>query len=129
MVEYLCGGRIAGDKDRSRSFEVRGGRRIDPSHFWKHDGLEARRFGRMTFLQHEVFRETSYQRNIISKTLESGQELSRMGSRHDEIEARRENPKLDENLNFGIMEVFDEACPILVNDLAYKQTLTKRENL
>ena len=29
MVEYLCGGRVAGDKDRSRSFEVRGGRRID----------------------------------------------------------------------------------------------------
>ncbi|KAF2603645.1 hypothetical protein F2Q70_00026125 [Brassica cretica] len=23
MVEYLCGGRVAGDKDRSRSFEVR----------------------------------------------------------------------------------------------------------
>uniref|UniRef100_M4EVD6 Uncharacterized protein n=1 Tax=Brassica campestris TaxID=3711 RepID=M4EVD6_BRACM len=29
MVEYLCGGRVAGNKDRSRSFEVRGGRRID----------------------------------------------------------------------------------------------------
>ncbi|KAF3539486.1 hypothetical protein F2Q69_00022381 [Brassica cretica] len=57
MVEYLCGGRVAGDKDRSRSFEVRGGRRSD-QHFWKHDGLEALRFGRMTFLQHEVFCET-----------------------------------------------------------------------
>ncbi|KAF2607175.1 hypothetical protein F2Q68_00043141 [Brassica cretica] len=58
MVEYLCGGRVLGDMDRSKSFEVRGGRRID-QHFWKHEGLEARRFGRMTFLQHEVFRETS----------------------------------------------------------------------
>ncbi|WZZ78286.1 hypothetical protein YC2023_098858 [Brassica napus] len=29
MVEYLCGGRVAGDKDQSRSFEVRGGRRSD----------------------------------------------------------------------------------------------------
>ena len=32
-----------------------------------------------------------------------------MGSKHDRIEARRENPKLDENPNFGIMKVFDEA--------------------
>ncbi|KAF3495187.1 hypothetical protein DY000_02052543 [Brassica cretica] len=63
----------------------------------------------MTFLQHEVFRETSYQRNIISKTLEAGRELSRTGSKHNGIEARRENPKLDENPNFGIMEVFYEA--------------------
>ena len=63
----------------------------------------------MTFLQHEVFRETSYQRNIISKTLEAGRELSRMGSKHDEIEARQENSKLNENPNFGIMEIFDEA--------------------
>ena len=29
MVEYVCGGRVAGDKDRSRSFKVRGGRRSD----------------------------------------------------------------------------------------------------
>ncbi|KAF3573479.1 hypothetical protein F2Q69_00058815 [Brassica cretica] len=92
MVEYLCGGRVAGDKDRSRSFEVRGGRKMI------HDGLEARGFGRMTFLQHEVFRETSYQWNIISKTLEAGGK-----------QARQENPKLDKNPNFGIMEVFDEA--------------------
>ena len=28
---------------------------------------------------------------------------------HDGIEARRKNPKLDENPNFGIMQVFDEA--------------------
>ncbi|KAF2617017.1 hypothetical protein F2Q68_00039166 [Brassica cretica] len=61
MVEYLCGGRVAGDKDRSRSFEVRGGREVI-------DGKQA-----------------------------------------DGIEARQENPKLDENPNFGIMEVFDEA--------------------
>ena len=52
----------------------------------------------MTFLQHEVFRETSYQWNIISKTLEAGGK-----------QARQENPKLDKNPNFGIMEVFDEA--------------------
>ncbi|KAF3523656.1 hypothetical protein F2Q69_00049994 [Brassica cretica] len=55
----------------------------------------------MTFLQHEVFRETSYQRNIISKTLEAGRELSRTGSKHDGIEARWENPKLDKNPNFA----------------------------
>ncbi|KAF3532050.1 hypothetical protein DY000_02041983 [Brassica cretica] len=36
-------------------------------------------------------------------------ELSRTGSNHDGIEARRENPKLDKNHNFGIMQVFDEA--------------------
>ncbi|KAF2580103.1 hypothetical protein F2Q68_00005240 [Brassica cretica] len=63
-----------------------------------HDGLEARRFRRMTFLQHEVFRGTSYLRNIISNTLEAGRELSRTGIKHDGIEAQRENPKLDETL-------------------------------
>ncbi|KAF3584504.1 hypothetical protein F2Q69_00027425 [Brassica cretica] len=63
-----------------------------------HDGLEARRFRRRTFLQHEVFRETLYQRNIISNTLEAGRKLSRTGIKHDGIEARRENPKLDETL-------------------------------
>ena len=31
------------------------------------------------------------------------------GTKHDGIEARRENPKLDENPNFGIMEVSDQA--------------------
>ncbi|KAF3610822.1 hypothetical protein DY000_02049179 [Brassica cretica] len=60
----------------------------------------------MTFLQHKFFRETSYQRNIISKTLEAGRKLIRTGSKHDGIKARRENPKLDENPKFGIMEVF-----------------------
>ncbi|KAF3537366.1 hypothetical protein F2Q69_00019922 [Brassica cretica] len=60
------------------------------------------------FLQHKVFCETSYQRNIISKTLEAGWKLSRTGSKHDGAEARRENPKLDETPNFGIMKVFDE---------------------
>ena len=63
----------------------------------------------MTFLQHEVFRKTSYQRNIILKTLEAWRDLSTTGSKHDGIEARRENLKLDENPNFGIMQVFDEA--------------------
>ena len=58
----------------------------------------------MIFLQHEVFRKTSYQRNIISKKLEAGRELSRMGSKQDGIEARRENPKLDKNSNFGNMK-------------------------
>ncbi|KAF2612594.1 hypothetical protein F2Q70_00013248 [Brassica cretica] len=82
---------------------------LEASHFWKHDGLEARRFRIMTFFLDELFRETSYQWNIISKTLEAGRELSRTGSKHDGIEARRENPKLDENPNFSIMEVFDQA--------------------
>ena len=31
------------------------------------------------------------------------------GSTHDGIKERWENPKLDENPNFGIMEVFNEA--------------------
>ncbi|WZZ27247.1 hypothetical protein YC2023_010648 [Brassica napus] len=61
MVECLCGGRVAGNKDRSRSFKVRG---------W---------------------------------------ELSTTGSNHDGIEARRENPKLGENTNFGIMDFFEKA--------------------
>ncbi|WZZ25863.1 hypothetical protein YC2023_009264 [Brassica napus] len=73
---------------------------------WTHDGLEARRFGRMTFLQHDVFRETSYQRNIISKTLEAGWELSRTGIKHDEFEARRENQKLDETLISVFCNIF-----------------------
>ena len=41
--------------------------------------------------------------------MEAGRELSRTGSKHDGIEARRENPKLGENPNFGIMEFFEEA--------------------
>ncbi|KAF3595952.1 hypothetical protein DY000_02020764 [Brassica cretica] len=76
--------------------------------------LEARRFRSSTFWKNDVssarsFRKTSYQRNIVSKTLEAGHELITTGSKHDRIEARQENPKLDENPNFGIMEVFDEA--------------------
>ena len=31
------------------------------------------------------------------------------GTKHDGIEAQRENPKLDETPNFGIMEVSDQA--------------------
>ena len=41
--------------------------------------------------------------------MEAGRELSTTGSKHDGIEARRENPKLGENPNFGIMEFFEEA--------------------
>ncbi|WZZ46267.1 hypothetical protein YC2023_042526 [Brassica napus] len=41
--------------------------------------------------------------------LEAGRELSTTGSKHDGIEARRENLKLGENPNFGIMEFFEEA--------------------
>ena len=41
--------------------------------------------------------------------MEAGWELSRTGSKYDEIKARRENPKLGENPNFGIMEFFEEA--------------------
>ena len=40
---------------------------------------------------------------------EEGRKLSRTGSKHDGIEAQQENPKLDENLNFSIMEVIDDA--------------------
>ena len=40
--------------------------------------------------------------------LEAGRELSRTGNKHGGNKARRENPKLDKNPNFGIMEVFDE---------------------
>ncbi|WZZ34737.1 hypothetical protein YC2023_018138 [Brassica napus] len=55
MVECLCGGRVADNKDRSRSFKVRGGRRSDRGHNKleagrklsrtgsKHDGIEVRR--------------------------------------------------------------------------------------
>ena len=32
-----------------------------------------------------------------------------MGSKHGGIEARRENPKLGKNPNFGIMKFFEEA--------------------
>ena len=39
--------------------------------------------------------------------MEAGRKLSRTGSKHDGKEARWENPKLDENPNYGIMEVFD----------------------
>ena len=63
----------------------------------------------MTFLQHDVFRETSYQRNIISKTLEAGRELRRTGIKQDGKQARWENLKLGKNLNFGIMKFFEEA--------------------
>uniref|UniRef100_M4E0H2 Uncharacterized protein n=1 Tax=Brassica campestris TaxID=3711 RepID=M4E0H2_BRACM len=52
----------------------------------------------MTFLQHEVFHETSYQQNIISKTLEARRELRRTGK-----------SKIGRTPNFSIMEVFDEA--------------------
>ncbi|WZZ50355.1 hypothetical protein YC2023_050462 [Brassica napus] len=47
--------------------------------------------------------------NFGSTTLEARRELSTTGSKHDGIEARRENPKLGENPNFGIMEFFEEA--------------------
>ncbi|KAF3551104.1 hypothetical protein DY000_02008013 [Brassica cretica] len=72
-----------------------------------HDGLEARRFRRMTFLQHEVFRGTSYQRNIISNTLEAGRELSRTGIKQDGNQARWDRsttgkPKIGRNPNFEI---------------------------
>ena len=71
---------------------------LEASYFWKHGVLEARRIRRTTFLQHEVFCKTSYQRNFISKTSEAERELSRTGSKHDGIEAQWENPKLDETL-------------------------------
>lgn len=35
---------------------------------------------------------------------EAGRELSRTGSNHDAKQARRENPKLPENPNFGIVD-------------------------
>ena len=39
---------------------------------------------------------------------EAGRELSMTGSKDNWNEARRENPKLDENPYFKIMEFFDE---------------------
>ena len=41
--------------------------------------------------------------------MEAGRELITTGSKHDRIKARRKNPKLGENPNFGIMEFFEEA--------------------
>ena len=138
MVEYLCGGLVAGNTDRSGNLKYEKVEEWIVSEAWveiscstivrnvldwsygsfgritflKHDGLEARRFWRLTFLHREVFSE--YLR--ISKILfwrhyksEAGRELSRTGSKHDGIEARRENPKLGENPNFGITKFFEEA--------------------
>ncbi|WZZ34736.1 hypothetical protein YC2023_018137 [Brassica napus] len=48
-------------------------------------------------------------KGTVVDSLEAGRELSRTGSKHDGIEVRRENPKLGENPNFGIMEFFEEA--------------------
>ncbi|WZZ15071.1 hypothetical protein YC2023_108160 [Brassica napus] len=48
-------------------------------------------------------------RNISYYKSEAGRELSRTGSKHDWIEARRENPKLGKNPNFGITKFFEEA--------------------
>ncbi|KAF3500918.1 hypothetical protein F2Q69_00042491 [Brassica cretica] len=57
-------------------------------------------------VKHEVIRKTSYQRNINPETSYFG---SRTGVKQDGIKARRENPKLGKNPNFGIMEFFEEA--------------------
>ncbi|KAF2589460.1 hypothetical protein F2Q70_00039298 [Brassica cretica] len=55
MVEYLCGGRVAGDKDQSRSFEVRGGRRSDP-----------RRSRSLTVYKNDVSSARSFPQNFVS---------------------------------------------------------------
>ncbi|WZZ15077.1 hypothetical protein YC2023_108166 [Brassica napus] len=58
------------------------------------------RLMRRTFWKHNIFGST---------TSEAGWDLRTTRSKHDGIEARRENPKLGENPNFGIMEFFEEA--------------------
>ncbi|WZZ03253.1 hypothetical protein YC2023_089174 [Brassica napus] len=79
---------------------------------------------RQTFCKHNIFGSTTFQKLDIFEdrhffitkfsrkifvSLEAGRELRRMGIKQDGIEARRENPKLGENPNFGIMEFFEEA--------------------
>ncbi|KAF2619590.1 hypothetical protein F2Q68_00038420 [Brassica cretica] len=59
--------------------------------FWKHNTFES-----TTFQKLDVFEDRRF---FITKT----------GSKHDGIEARRENPKSGKNPNFGIMKFFEEA--------------------
>ncbi|KAF2541589.1 hypothetical protein F2Q68_00030186 [Brassica cretica] len=82
----------------------------------------------MTFLQHDVFRETLYQRNIISKILEAGQELSTTGIKHDGIEARRENPKLDETLISNIRMGVEKYSGLIADQKITGRTEIKRIN-
>ncbi|KAF2541592.1 hypothetical protein F2Q68_00030185 [Brassica cretica] len=82
----------------------------------------------MTFLQHDVFCETSYQRNIILKTLEAGWELSRTRIKHDEIEARRENPKLDETLISNIRIGVEKYSGLIADQKIAGRTEIKRMN-
>ncbi|KAF3580989.1 hypothetical protein DY000_02029562 [Brassica cretica] len=79
MVEYHCGGRVAGDKDRSRSFEVRGGRRSDP-----------RRFRSSTFGKNDVSSARSFPRNFVSAEYYFKDIRSRTGIKHDGNQARRD---------------------------------------
>ncbi|WZZ15399.1 hypothetical protein YC2023_108488 [Brassica napus] len=52
---------------------------------------------------------------------EAVRELSRTGSKHDGIEARRKNPKLGENPNFGITKSLrkPEAREIFLKDIRH----------
>ncbi|KAF2562968.1 hypothetical protein F2Q70_00018470 [Brassica cretica] len=88
MVEYLCGGRVAGDKHRSRNFEVRGGRKSDP-----------RRFGSSTFLKNDVSSARSFPRNFVSSEYYFKDIGRRTGIKQDGKQARRDrstmgNPKV-----------------------------------
>ncbi|KAF3524151.1 hypothetical protein F2Q69_00046117 [Brassica cretica] len=77
MVEYLCGGRVLGDMDRSKSFEVRGGRRIDRRESSttgsKHDGKSRNQTKNPNFGIMEVFDEAEGSGNIYRQGPKSGQ--------------------------------------------------------
>ncbi|KAF3598404.1 hypothetical protein F2Q69_00037521 [Brassica cretica] len=79
MVEYLCGGRVSGDMDRSKSFEVRGGRRIDP-----------RRFRSSTLWKNDVSSARSFPRNFVSAEYYFEDIGSRTGVKQDGKQARRD---------------------------------------
>ena len=147
MVEYFCGW-VAGNIDRSGNLKYEKVEEWIVSEVWveiscfiivrnvldwldgsfgriiflKYDGLEVRRFWRLTFFYREVFSE--YFR--ISKILfwryyksEVGRELSRTGSKYDGIEVRRKNSKLGENFNFGITKFLrkSEVWEIFLKDI------------
>ncbi|KAF2577302.1 hypothetical protein F2Q68_00005243 [Brassica cretica] len=76
--------------------------------------LEAPRFRSSTFWKNDVSSARSFPRKLVSaeyyfEDIGSRTELSTMGSKHDVIKARWENPKLGKNPNFGIMKFFEEA--------------------
>ncbi|WZZ66402.1 hypothetical protein YC2023_077772 [Brassica napus] len=85
MVEHLCGARVLGDMDRWKSFEVRGGRRIDRETFF-----EARRFRSSTFWKNDVSSAQSFSKNFVSAEYYL-EDIGRMtGINQDGKQARRD---------------------------------------